>query len=112
MELYNLVDYATGEGPVIDHDDWVHRIPLDDVPWLTSYRGSWGTRFWLPMNRFRALLRLAAATGAAPNLAPLVGRREIELPGVSAPHGPKIGDSGEQRPQWTGPVEWAGVPSI
>jgi hypothetical protein len=110
MELYNLIDYATGDGPVIGHGDWEHRISLDNVPWLTAYRGSWGTRFWLHMNRLKAILGVAAAIGAAPNLAPLIGRQEIELPGVSAPHGPKIGDSGEQRPQWDRPIDWAGAP--
>ena len=53
---------------------------------------------------------LVAAASGMPNLGSLVSKREVELPGVSAPHGPKIGDTGEQRPQWTGPVEWAGVP--
>jgi hypothetical protein len=110
IEMYNLIDYATADGPVIDHDDWGHRIHLDDVPWLAAYRGSWGTRFWLSLDRMRAMMGIAFAVGGAPNLAPLVGQREIELPGVSAPHGPMIGDTGEQRPQWAGPVEWAGVP--
>jgi hypothetical protein len=110
MKSYELVDYATGNGPVIDHDDWQYRIHLDDVPWLTAYRGSWGTRFWLPMDRLRTVLGITTASGAAPNLVSLIRRREIELPGVSAPHGPKTGDSGAQRPQWAGPVEWAGVP--
>jgi hypothetical protein len=110
MEFYNLVDYATGDGPTIDHDDWVHRIPLDDVPWLTAYSGSWGTRYWLAVDQARAILGLAAAASPALGLASLATRREIELPGVSAPHGPRIGDAGEQRPQWAGPLEWAGVP--
>jgi hypothetical protein len=110
IEMYNLIDYATADGPVIDHDDWGHRIHLDDVPWLAAYRGSWGTRFWLSLDRMRAMMGIAFAVGGAPNLAPLVGQREIELPGVSAPHGPMIGDTGEKRPQWAGPVEWAGVP--
>jgi hypothetical protein len=111
MEMYNLVDYATGNSTVIGHDDWRYRICLDDVPWLTAYRGSWGTRFWLPLNKLKTILGLATAGGGMPNLASLLRRQEIELPGVSAPHGPKIGDKGDQRPQWTGPVEWAGVPS-
>jgi hypothetical protein len=111
IKLYDLVDYATGEGLVIDHDDWEYRISLDDVPWLTAYRGSWGARFWLPMSRFKTILGLATTVGGVPALASLVPKREVELPGVSAPHGPKIGDAGEQRPQWTDPVEWAGVPA-
>jgi hypothetical protein len=110
MELYNLIDYATGDGVTIDHDDWVHRIPLDDVPWLPAYRGSWGTRFWLPLEKTHQLLKLASLASAAGALIARAKTPEIELPGVSAPHGPMIGDTGQQRPQWAGPVAWAEVP--
>jgi hypothetical protein len=110
IEMYKLVDYATGNGPVIDHDDWRYRIDLDTVPWLTAYRGSWGTRFWAPLNTLGTAIGMLAASGTVPDFGSLVRGREIELPGVSAPHGPKIGDSGEQRPQWTGPVKWADMP--
>lgn len=110
MELYNLVDYATGDGVAVDHDQWAHRIAVSDVPWLTSYQGSWGTRFWLPVDAFRTALAMAGTLNPALRLASSRVSREIELPGVSAPHGPRVGDTGDQRPQWAGPVEWAGVP--
>jgi hypothetical protein len=110
MALYGLVDYATGDGVTIDHDDWKHRIPLDDIPWLPKYRGSWGTRFWLPLEKTHKLLKLASMATPAGFLFARTQTPEIELPGVSAPHGPMIGDTGEERPQWTGPVEWADVP--
>jgi hypothetical protein len=109
MERYNLVDYATGDGLTIDHDQWAHRVALDDVPWLTDYRGSWGTRFWLPLTRARAILSALGAVSPALALA-AAAPREVELPGVSAPHGPRFGDTGDQRPQWAGPVAWADVP--
>jgi len=91
-----------------------HGVPVgtenDDVPWLTAYRGSWGTRYWLPLDRARAILGALASVSPALRLVFSAAPREIELPGISAPHGPRIGDSGEQRPRWAGPVEWAGVP--
>lgn len=106
MKLYGLVDYATGDGPTIDHDQWAHRINLDDAPWLGDYAGSWGTRFWLSTSRAKTLLQVAL--GATP-LSGLIGLtstpREIELPGVSAPRGPV----GKQRPQYANPVKWAGI---
>ncbi|MBN1991736.1 MAG: hypothetical protein JW953_03460 [Anaerolineae bacterium] len=110
MELYNLVDYATGDGVTIGYDDWVHRISLDDVPWLPAYRGSWGTRFWLPVEQTHKLLKLVTLATPVGFLTARSKTPEIELPGVSAPHGPMIGDTGKQRPQWVGPVAWADVP--
>lgn len=108
LDLYGLVDYATGDGDTIGHDDWVHRINLDDVAWLGDYRGSWGTRFWLSTSTAKSLLQVAL--GATP-LGGLIGLastpQEIELPGVSAPHGPV----GKERPQYANPVAWAGVPA-
>jgi hypothetical protein len=109
MERYGLVDHATGDGVTIDHDQWVHRIDLDSVPWLTDYLGSWGTRFWLPLERARAILGTLAAVSPALGIAAAAAPREIELPGVSAPHGPRFGDTGDQRPQWMGPAAWAGL---
>lgn len=109
LAQFKLFDWATGDGPAIEHDQWVHRIALDDVPWLTEYQGSWGTRFWLPLEQARSILSrlvpvasLALLSAGAPH--------EIELPGVSAPHGPMLGDTGQQRPQWANPVAWAEVP--
>ncbi len=106
MELYNLFDYATGDGVTIDHDEWVHRIDLDTVPWLGDYQGSWGTRFWLPIEQAKTALKIMLAATPFRSLAGLVAPSEIELPGVSAPHGPV----GSHRPQYTDPVTWAGVP--
>ncbi len=111
IELYKLVDRATGDHVTIDHDQWVHRLNLDEGPWITAYQGSWGTRFWLSVERARTLLNLAAGAIPFGFLATRKAPREIELPGVSAPHGPMLGDSGQQRPQWVGPVAWADVPA-
>lgn len=111
MERYGLIDHATGNGLTIDHDQWAHRVALDGVPWLTDYRGSWGTRFWLPLSRAKAILGALAVVSPALGLAAAAAPREFELPGVSAPHGPRFGNSGEQRPQWDGPIAWADVPN-
>jgi len=110
LALYNLVDQASGDDVTIDHDQWVYRIALDQVSWLTDYRGSWGTRYWLNTERARTFLTLALATTPFSFLATRTTPREIELPGVSAPHGPMIGDTGQERPQWANPAAWAEVP--
>ncbi|MFO7678758.1 MAG: hypothetical protein R6X34_01790 [Chloroflexota bacterium] len=105
MALYHLFDYATGDGVTIDHDDWVHRINLDDTPWLGGYKGSWGTRFWLQMENAMDVLTivLKSLPGGAPiGFSP---PKEVELPGVSAPYGPV----GPHRPQYANPAAWAGV---
>jgi hypothetical protein len=107
LEIYNLVDLAMGDGPTIDHDDWTHRIDLDTVPWLQSYRGSWGTRFWLPTSAAKTLLQLALAANPLGGLVGLAAPNEFELPGVSAPRGPL----GPHRAQFANPVAWAGVPA-
>jgi len=109
-KLYGLIDYATGDGLTIDHDDWQHRVNLDDDGfWLADYKGSWGTRFWLSTARAKTMLQLAL--GATP-LSGLIGltskTNEIELPGVSAPRGPLSKD----RPQYANPVKWAGIRQI
>jgi hypothetical protein len=106
MKLYNLFDYATGDGVTIDHDAWVHRLDLDSVRWLGDYQGSWGTRFWLRTAEARTVLGAMLATTPLRPLLELAGPSEIELPGVSAPRGPV----GKHRPQYATPVEWAGVP--
>ena len=105
MSLYNLIDYATGDGATIDHDEWVHRINLDDVRWLGDFNGSWGTRYWLKMDQAKSLLELALSAIPFGNLISMTVPSEIELPGVSAPHGPV----GNHRPQYATPAEWAGV---
>ena len=107
MAAYNLVDRATGDGVTIDHDDWAHRVNLDDASWLGSYKGSWGTRFWLSTSKAKAALQIAlAATPLAGIVGLTVTSREVELPGVSAPRGPV----NPHRAQYATPVEWAGVP--
>lgn len=106
LKLYNLFDFATGDGRTIDHDAWVHRINLDDAPWIGAYQGSYGTRFWLPTARARSALQLMLAGTPFHALARLVVPDEIELPGVSAPRGPVS----PNRPQYASPAAWAGVP--
>ena len=106
IELYDLVDYATGDGVTIDHDEWVHRIDLDSVPWLGAYKGSWGTRFWLRLDQARTMLQIALASMPFTSLVRLTVPSEVELPGVSAPRGPV----GPHRQQSANPVAWAGVP--
>jgi len=99
MALYNLVDYATGDGAVVGPDDWRGRVALDDAGWLTGYLGSWGTRYWLGLGAARQLLGLAGAE--AP--------REITLPGVSAPRGPRYTDEGAERETWSRAAAFAGI---
>ena len=106
LKAYGLVDYATGDGPTIDHDDWVHRLDLDDAGWLTRYRGSWGTRYWLRPAQAKPLLQAALAATLTSVLFRQNIPAEIELPGVSAPRGPVD----DHRPQSSNPVAWAGVP--
>ncbi len=106
MAAYDLVDRATGYGITIDHDDWVHRISLDDAPWLGAYQGAWGTRFWLSTAAAKTLLQVALSATPLSSLVGLAFKStEIELPGVSAPRGPV----GKERPQYANPVEWAGI---
>ncbi|GAB4531914.1 MAG: hypothetical protein Kow0063_11830 [Anaerolineae bacterium] len=99
MALYNLIDYATGEAFTLDHDAWRRRVNLDTVPWLTSYLGSWGTRFWLPLGWMQKLL---GGQVSAPS-------REVHLPGVSAPRGPRFDDKGAERATWVSPATFAGI---
>ncbi len=107
MELYNLVDQARGDGLTIGSDDWVHRINLNNVSWLNSYLGSWGTRFWLSTAKAKTILDyMLAATPFGGVLRWVLPTREIELPGVSAPHGPVP----TYREQYNNPTTWAGVP--
>ena len=83
----------------LDHDAWQSRIPLDDVPWVTAYPGSWGTRYWLSLGWLRRTV--APVTLAVPG--------EMSLPGVSAPRGPRYDDEGEERETWARATEFAGL---
>jgi len=107
MKLYNLVDHATGDGLTIDHDDWEHRVDLDETRWFGDYKGSFGTRFWLPLAQARNLLQVVLSGSIYGALVGLKMPAEIELPGVSAPRGPV----GPHRPQYASPAAWAGVPA-
>jgi hypothetical protein len=100
MALYNLIDYATGEAYKLDHTEWRSRISLDATPWLLTYIGSWGTRYWLSLEWARMFLGVLTA--------PLVAK-EIDMPGVSAPRGPKFSDEGGERATWSKPLEFAGI---
>jgi hypothetical protein len=99
MALYNLIDYATGESFVLDHENWQSRINLTKVPWLSAYLGSWGTRYWLSLEWVHKALNLLVSS--IPN--------EVDLPGVSAPRGPKFADGGDERKTWRKPVAFAGI---
>ena len=99
MALYNLIDYATGESFTLDHDGWRGRIHLEKVPWLSTYPGSWGTRYWLPLAW--AQKALGTLVSSIPG--------EVDLPGVSAPRGPKFSDAGSERETWCNPVAFAGI---
>jgi hypothetical protein len=99
VKLYNLIDYATGEALTLDHDDWRGRISLDQAPWLATYLGSWGTRYWL------SLAWINTTLGQLLPPAP----KEMCLPGVSAPRGPMFSDEGGEREIWQDPVAFAGI---
>lgn len=105
LERYGLFDYAQGDGVTIDHDEWAHRLNLDEVPWLAKYQGSWGTRYWLSDSTAKSLLQMALTVTPLSGIIGLTVPNEIELPGVSAPRGPV----GNHRLQTVRPVEWAGV---
>lgn len=105
-QLYGLVDYATGDGPAIAHDDWGHRLNLADLGWLGQYRGAWGTRFWLSTAQAKLALQLLLAATPLGGLVGLTNPpQEIALPGVSAPFGPLEAN----RRQNSRPLEWAGL---
>jgi hypothetical protein len=99
MSLYNLVDYATGDALILSHDRWRRRINLDEVPWVHSYPGSWGTRYWLRLGGIQRIL--GSITSAVPG--------EIHLPGVSAPRGPRLDDEGQERETWGRADRFAGI---
>jgi hypothetical protein len=98
IKIYDLVDYATGDGTVIEPGDWVHRVDLDRQPWTTDFLGGWGTRYWLPLSWAKQTLGFLRTKAD-----------EIGLPGVSAPRGPRYADDGQVRPNWIQAAAWAGV---
>jgi hypothetical protein len=98
IKIYGLVDDASGGGVTIEPADWVQRVDLDRQPWVSAFLGSWGTRYWLPVDwAKRTLGDLAARV------------EEVGLPGVSAPRGPRYSDEGSERLNWIGPAAWAGI---
>jgi hypothetical protein len=99
MALYDLIDYASGDGLTLDHSEWRNRVNLETVPWLSSYRGSWGTRYWLPLAWVQKALRTVRSS--------IPG--EVYLPGVSAPRGPRFSDEGSERLAWRDPAAFAGI---
>lgn len=108
VELYNLIDYATGDAAIVDHDAWVNRIALEDGnrQLLLDYQGSWGTRYWLNLGWLQTAVRSVTAAGE------LVARAlpgEIVLPGVSAPRGPRFSAAGDERESWRSPLAFAGI---
>jgi len=106
MEMYDLFDYATGDGATISYDQWSHRLNLDEMSWLTGYAGSWGTRYWLSTAQLQTIVDVALATVPLGGIiSTLAIPPEFELPGVSAPHGP----TDAHRPQNAAPVQWAGI---
>ena len=116
VELYNLIDYATGDATSLDHDAWVNRRALEDasdhaasnlsVAPLLDYHGSWGTSYWLNLGWLQAAVR-GLATGGAVLAHALPG--EVELPGVSAPRGPRFTAAGGERESWRSPLAFAGI---
>ncbi len=110
VELYNLIDYATGDATTVDHDAWVNRRALENEDAVASilldYRGSWGTRYWLDLSWLRSAMRSLPTAGAA--LARMLPG-EITLPGVSAPRGPRYDAAGDERESWRNPLAFAGL---
>jgi hypothetical protein len=99
MSLYDLIDHATGDALILDHDEWRSRMSLDEAPWVHAYRGSWGTRYWLRLSWIQRALGLVAPGSAS----------ELTLPGVSAPRGARYGDDGEERATWSDSASFAGI---
>ena len=114
VELYNLIDYATGDATVLDHDAWVNRLALEDAsdhaasnlraPYsIIEARGARATGSTSAgCNRLRGL-----AAGGAVLARALPG--EVVLPGVSAPRGPRFTAAGGERESWRSPLEFAGI---
>lgn len=112
VELYNLIDYATGDALILEQDAWVNRIALAGADAgasslaLLDYPGSWGTRYWLNLGWLRSSLRSIATTG---NVLARTLPGEITLPGVSAPRGPRFNAQGGERESWGSPLRFAGI---
>jgi hypothetical protein len=102
IKIYGLTDYATGGGRTIEPGDWRRRIDLDTQPWTVGFLGGWGTRYWLPASAGRLVFDLLKATRAD----------KVDLPGISAPRGPRYTDEGTVRPNWTRVVDWAGIAEL
>jgi hypothetical protein len=98
MALYGLIDFGTGDGNTLNHDQWRGRIGLDTVPWLTAYTGSWGTRYWLSLAWAQKVLGTKKSVAG-----------EVSVPGVSAPRGPQFASEGGERETWGNPVAFAGI---
>lgn len=101
IKLYGLVDHATGGGVTIEPRDWTRRVDLDEQSWVSAFQGSWGTRYWLPVDWAESVLGVLSDR-----------LEEVGLPGVSAPKGPRYTEKGDERPNWTGAVAWAGIPEL
>lgn len=98
MQIYGLVDYATGDGVTVRPADWKQGINLEEETWAVPYLGTWGTRYWLGASWVERLLSSA--------------RRKLEefgLPGVSGPRSPRYTDEATERPNWSRVVDWAGI---
>jgi hypothetical protein len=98
MNIYGLVDYATGDGRAIEPGDWRRRIDLSTEPWAADFLGAWGTRYCLPLSWAKGVLGTLKTKA-----------EEIGLPGVSAPRGPRYTDEGGVRPNWSSAAAWAGL---
>jgi len=98
MALYNLIDYATGDAFTLDHAAWRNRFNLEQAGWVSAFQGSWGTRYWLPVDWLCKTLGL-----------PALSPGEVNLPGVSAPRGPQFNDEGGERQTWQNPATFAGI---
>jgi hypothetical protein len=101
IKIYGLVDYARGDGTTIEPGDWQQRVNLDTQPWTSDFLGGWGTRYWLPLSWAKQTLGFLQTKA-----------EEIDLPGVSAPRGPRYNDEGSVRPNWISAVSWAGIPNL
>lgn len=102
MALYNLIDYAEGGDVVLPYTAWHSAIDLTEQAWITGFTGSWGTRYWVPLSWLSRSLGMVIT--ALPG--------EVQLPGVSAPRGPKLDDDGKEREIWTDPVAFAGIDKL
>jgi hypothetical protein len=101
MKVYGLVDHATGDGVTVEPGDWRRRMDLNRQPWTRAFLGGWGTRYWLSRSWATSVLGALRAKVD-----------ELDLPGVSAPRGPRYSDEATVRPNWISAVTWAGIPDL